>query len=107
MVSPRAASLTLAVLALPQPSPLRTDAVALARITPRRAQVLTLIAGHHTNHEIATQLGVAPTTVKRTVDRLRALTCCRSKRELARWWHTHAPAWQAARVLVTREVTTL
>lgn len=68
----------------------------LGRITPRRAQFLALIEAHHTNAQIADQLGVAPTTVKHTIEQLRQLTQSRSKRDLARWWRTNREQWAAA-----------
>lgn len=67
----------------------------LARITPHRARLLTLIADYHTNATIAAELTIAVATAKREVEELRTLTGCGSKRELARWWTEHQPIWSA------------
>ncbi len=65
----------------------------VARITPHRARLLTMIGESRTNREIAAALGVSPHTVKREIEVLRELTGCRSKRELARWWTEMRPRY--------------
>src|SRR5690349_1568571 len=64
-----------------------------ARITTHRAELLMLVLDYRTNAEIAAALGVAPATVKRTIEDLRSVTGCRSKRDLARWWAVHYAVW--------------
>ncbi len=77
------------------PRPAAVSFALLGRITDRRAQLLGLVAAHHTNPQIADLLGVAPATVKHTIEELRRLTQSRSKRDLARWWLTHRERWAA------------
>ncbi|MFN8558836.1 MAG: LuxR family transcriptional regulator [Dehalococcoidia bacterium] len=66
--------------------------------------MLTLIADHRTNAEIAATLGVAVATVKGMVTTLRDLTGCASKAELARWWRRNGGV-AGARRLFGRYVT--
>ncbi len=67
--------------------------VYLVRITPRRAQVLGLIADYRTDAEIEDALAIADATAKRHVEDLRVITGCDSKRALARWWVAHRRIW--------------
>jgi DNA-binding NarL/FixJ family response regulator len=64
------------------------------RITPRRARLLSLIAGGYSNGEIGEALGITTLTAKREVEDLRVASGCRSKRELARWWANHRAEYE-------------
>ena len=55
-----------------RPSPATTTPPALAELTPREIEVLTLIARGHANADIAAELVVAETTVKTHVARILA-----------------------------------
>jgi DNA-binding NarL/FixJ family response regulator len=70
------------------------DPARLARITPHRARLLSLIADYQTNEAIARALVIAPATAKREIEDLRDLVGCHSKRELARWWVQHVSVWR-------------
>jgi len=55
-----------------RPSPATTTPPALAELTPREVEVLTLIARGHANAAIAAELVVAESTVKTHVARILA-----------------------------------
>jgi hypothetical protein len=67
--------------------------VDLLAITARRAQILTLVASHKTQLEIARQLYISPCGVRSHIDWLRTLTRRRSMRALGEWWQAHRKQW--------------
>lgn len=67
-----------------------------ARITSRRAEVLTLALENLTEREMAAQLGVDVQGVHSHVRWLREYTGCRTLRELGPWWSAHRGRWLLA-----------
>lgn len=64
-------------------------AYSLPPLTPRRLEVLTLVAGGLTNKEIAKVAGVTPARVKQIVSDLLAITRLSSRSSLAAWAASH------------------
>ena len=58
-------------------------------LTPREAEVLTLIAEGRSNHEIAAQLVVSPATVKTHINRIFSKTRCRDRAQLVTYAYRH------------------
>jgi DNA-binding NarL/FixJ family response regulator len=70
--------------ALPAPPPQLPD-----DLTPREAEVLTLIARGLSNEQIATQLFISPATVKTHVNHVFAKTGSRDRAQAVRYAYTH------------------
>lgn len=66
-----------------------------ARISRRKAQILTAIARRATQKEIAVLLVVAFDTVHTHVEQLKDITGCRSMAQLGNWWEQHRRPWVA------------
>jgi DNA-binding CsgD family transcriptional regulator len=74
----------MVLITMPGPPP---DAVSVyERLTPRRVQLLGLIASAHTTRECADAMGVSVSTVESTLADLKSFTGATSMRQLARWW---------------------
>jgi DNA-binding NarL/FixJ family response regulator len=58
-------------------------------LTPREAEVLTLIAEGRSNHEIAAQLVLSPATVKTHINRIFSKTRCRDRAQLVTYAYRH------------------
>jgi DNA-binding NarL/FixJ family response regulator len=58
-------------------------------LTPREAEVLTLIAEGRSNHEIAAHLVVSPATVKTHINRIFSKTRCRDRAQLVTYAYRH------------------
>jgi len=65
-----------------QPDPLRAPPAALARLTAREREVLTLIAAGQSNTEISGQLAMSVPTVKTHISRLLAKLAARDRAQL-------------------------
>lgn len=65
----------------------------LNKITPHRAEILRELARGCTIPQVATTLGIAATTVRGTIEEIKATTGCRSARELGEWWRTWRGPW--------------
>ncbi|HJZ03512.1 MAG TPA: LuxR C-terminal-related transcriptional regulator, partial [Streptosporangiaceae bacterium] len=63
---------------------LTADGVALARLSPRERELVTLVARGHTDAQIAGQLYITVRTVSSHLDRIRDKTGCRRRAELTR-----------------------
>jgi len=64
----------------PQPSP----APALAKLSPRERELVTLVAQGRTDAQIAAQLYITVRTVSSHLDRIRDKTGCRRRADLTR-----------------------
>jgi DNA-binding CsgD family transcriptional regulator len=65
-------------------SGLTADGAALARLSPRERELVTLVARGHTDAQIAGQLYITVRTVSSHLDRIRDKTGCRRRAELTR-----------------------
>ena len=65
----------------------------LLSITARRAEVLSLVARHQTQTQIATAMDIAPATVKSHIDWFRERTNLTSMREMGDWWQHYRRDW--------------
>ena len=70
-------------------------AAVFERITMEDAVILAGVAMLKAQAAIAAETGIAPSTVKHRIDRLRDLTGCATMRELALWWRRHRDTWLA------------
>ncbi len=61
------------------------EASELSELSPRQLQVLTMVLSHRTDEEIASQLGIAPGTVKSHIRLIRSTLGVKTRDELARW----------------------
>jgi DNA-binding NarL/FixJ family response regulator len=59
-------------------------------LTPRELEVLRLVAGGASNHEIAGRLGVGVHTVERHVANVYVKTGLRNRAQATTWAHEHA-----------------
>ena len=55
----------------------------LSELTPRRLEIISLIAEGHSLAEIGTQLGITEGTVKNTLQTVRDQTGCKTSAQLA------------------------
>ena len=62
------------------------------QLTPREHEVLTLVAGGHTNREIARALSLTESTVKVHMRNMCRLIGLRNRVELAIWRERNGPA---------------
>ncbi len=65
-------------------SGLMADGAALARLSPRERELVTLVARGHTDAQIAGQLYITVRTVSSHLDRIRDKTGCRRRADLTR-----------------------
>ncbi len=65
----------------------------LLSITARRAELLSLVARHQTQTQIATAMDIAPATAKSHIEWFRDRTDCNSMRELGEWWQLARKDW--------------
>lgn len=62
-------------------------------ISVRMARVLTRLADPRTRAEIASDLGLAVSTVRDDIRRVQSATRTHNQREAARWWMEHRARW--------------
>jgi predicted ATPase/DNA-binding CsgD family transcriptional regulator len=68
----------------PSAQPAAASGPALARLSPRERELLTLVAKGHTDAQIAAQLHITMRTVSSHLDRVRDKTGCRRRADLTR-----------------------
>ena len=68
------------------------DNAMFERFTLRMARVVSRLAKHHTQAEVAKLLDLSPRIVAGEVLGAETITGCANNGELARWWLDHGPA---------------